>query len=484
MFENLDRFSRAGVMKALGPYMVLLNAGLYLVTTDDGKPYRAEDELMAILMPAVALSRAHDKSTTKVKRQRQKWDVKRADGLTGKILTHSIPGWLDIADGKFRFNAHRQTIITIFEYSAGGMGAHSIAHMLNDRKVPTLKTYQRPRETSWHRSTIKELLGSRAVIGEFQPHHYVKVEIKVDDKTEIKIKRVPRGDPNPTYYVDAETGEPAISHDLFQRSTRETARRAGKGGRRGTRFANLLSGLAKCAECLGVMTFQNSRADKGYLMCNSARRHAGCTNRRTFATVVIDRLIMDDLGGLMLASDDLRDEAQPIRAEIAKLQSGLSSRRSMITNYQAAFEADPALVGRTALARIATLETEMDDLMRAITEAQKRYDIATARLPTDRHVAAIAEQRAKARSEDDKIAYAARAAINASLKEIIDVVEFDAQRNVDIIIGNWSRAIRVVDGKITQVVGPEALQQTVRAELEDRNALSGSRFEAVERRLR
>ena len=73
---------------------------------------------------------------------------------------------MKLVEGEFELIPERAAIVRrIYEDSASGLGAMTIARRLNDESVPTFG-----RSNGWQPSYIKKILTDRAVIGEFQPH--------------------------------------------------------------------------------------------------------------------------------------------------------------------------------------------------------------------------------------------------------------------------------------------------------------------------
>lgn len=259
LVESLDRLSRQEVLKSLGLFMEILNAGINIVTLADQRVYTSDTNSGDLIFSIAVMSRAHEESQTKSHRLKASWTNKRLR-VGFRKLTAQCPAWLSLSADKTTFEVVKDraaTVVSIFEDSAAGIGHYSIARRLNRTGVPTFG-----RSNGWQTSYVAKILGNRAVIGEFQPHLLVNGE------------RIPEGEPIANYF-------PAIVKDeLFYRAqTAKSQRRVQGGGRKGPSISNIFSGLARCSYCKSTMRFENKGpGPKGgtYLVCDRARRGLKC----------------------------------------------------------------------------------------------------------------------------------------------------------------------------------------------------------------
>jgi DNA invertase Pin-like site-specific DNA recombinase len=228
LVENLDRLSRQEVRKSLRIFLDVIDAGIAIVTLIDKHVYTAEKcDAMELMMSIMVLSRANEESETKRDRASQAWANKRANAKT-RIVTAACPKWLKLSADRKRFEvieARAKIVRTIFQDSANGLGNYIITKRLNENRIrpfgPGRKDKQGTR--GWQTCSVRKILSSRAVLGEFQPHHYVNG------------KRVPVGDPIPNYF-----GGPIIDEDLFYLAQQGRRNRSsGRGGRKGPGISNL-----------------------------------------------------------------------------------------------------------------------------------------------------------------------------------------------------------------------------------------------------
>jgi DNA invertase Pin-like site-specific DNA recombinase len=260
LVESLDRLSRERPHTATALFLQILEAGVHIVTLADKRLYRSDsNDLADILVSVIIMSRAFEESQTKSMRVSAAWQNKRNNAADRK-LTKVAPAWLKLADDRSRFEIVECKVALvkqIFGYADEGRGSNQIARKLNVENVEPITS-----SNGWHESYVTKILTNRAVIGEYQPHHYVAG------------KRTPSGQPILDYYPSV------IDNDQFERvQYGRKVRRLRGSGRKGKRHINLFSGVAKCGYCDASMIIIDKGAKpKGgiYLRCDSARRGNRC----------------------------------------------------------------------------------------------------------------------------------------------------------------------------------------------------------------
>ncbi|WP_084648093.1 recombinase family protein [Paracoccus sp. J39] len=361
LVEALDRLSRQDVGTAFGQLQSVVNAGINVVTVSDGRVYSKDNSgnFADLIISLSVMYRAHEESLRKSERVGAAWKNKKANA-SEKKLTVMCPNWMKLSSDRTHFiliDAHVLTVKRIFAECIGGKGTRVITSDFNREKIPTYG-----RTSYWAESTIKKILGSRAVLGEYQPHR------KVDGK------RIPEGDPVPNYYpqiIDE------VTFNLAQAATR--SRRQGAAGRRGKNYSNLFSGLAKCAYCGATMRYLDKGPEpKGgrYLVCANSQNGMGCVNRTwsypkfetVFLTFVRDLDLRSLVGGVKVA-----DEAKKLRDEIRARQEAVQSNTKKIETYFEQLEANPALA-TMMLERANALATENKKIQEEIDARQAYLD--------------------------------------------------------------------------------------------------------------
>lgn len=121
LVESLDRFSRDEVLYAQSEFLLLIKAGINVVTLIDGRVFRAGQVDMAdLILSLVTLARANDESKHKSDRLSQAWANKRAHAGRRK-MTAMAPAWLRLTADRSKFEVieDRAVVVrSIFEDSA------------------------------------------------------------------------------------------------------------------------------------------------------------------------------------------------------------------------------------------------------------------------------------------------------------------------------------------------------------------------------
>ncbi len=314
LVESLDRISRQKISAGLSLFLRIINAGINVVTLTDKRVYRAgEPDLTDLIVSLVTMSRAHEESVVKSQRLGAAWKNKREQASSGRPMTKWAPAWLKLSSDRkaYEIIPERAEIVKrIYREAASGLGMYTIAGRLNAEGTPTFN-----QSNGWHQSYIAKILQNRATIGEFQP-------CVRDDKNH----RVPEGAAVQGYYP------PIIDESLYFRAQHGKEQRKGKAaGRKGRAFANLFSGLATCAYCGSLVSYENKGSGpKGgaYLICNNARRKLGCGARRwryqDFEASFLAFVQELDLRSLLSAAEDSQIRTR-LEAEIEAIQGELTA---------------------------------------------------------------------------------------------------------------------------------------------------------------
>ncbi|HXS54033.1 MAG TPA: recombinase family protein [Usitatibacter sp.] len=281
LVESLDRISRAQIMDALRIFLDILSRGITIVTKD-GMVYASNLEnqhqmFSSLLISIATLFRAHEESLTKSNRLKEVWKRKR-DKIRDHQhkLTSQCPAWLRLSSDGTRFEVipeHSAIVMRIIEMVQSGLGKASIAKRLNREGIPSFGG--RNRQRTWFESYITKIIRSRALVGEFQPHH------------RQNGKSVAVGEPVIGYYPSLISDE---EFALLQERVSERGRRSG--GNRGRAFPNLFTGLRKCGYCGSTLSYvdkgidlRRNSGDSAYnrfLVCNAAKRGTGCRRYLTW----------------------------------------------------------------------------------------------------------------------------------------------------------------------------------------------------------
>ncbi|MCW4117060.1 recombinase family protein [Aurantimonas sp. MSK8Z-1] len=373
LVENLDRVSRASPWDAMPIFQQIINAGITIVTLQDGRawsvaelrenPFRIFESLMVMI-------RANQESETKSRRLKAVWEAKRR--TAGSVaLTARAPAWLrlDRNVSAFVVDDEKAAVINrIFELTEAGWGQNRITELLNTEGVSCFGGAKH-----WHRSYVAKLLENPAVIGTLVPH-----EVHYEDG----VRRRKPLEPVAGYY-------PAIvSEELFQRVRAQRMGKRAPAVRKGM-VANLFGGLARCPVCDASMTRvskgSTSKGGKPYLVCRAAKAGAGCRYRATKLPEV-EEALFQNAGWLMSTApsgddtvDDrlasVEDQVSALEREVTTLVSELASRpspaiRTRLTEQEAVLEAlheeERKLLDLHAATSGPFLKRRQDDLLNAL----------------------------------------------------------------------------------------------------------------------
>ena len=273
LVEHFDRLTRETVTTALSTFLSLINAGIVIVTLTDERAYSLKslnENWTDFVITLGAMARAHEENKTKggrvAKNHRNQKQISRA---TLRAWTPRGPTWakLDPSTGRFVPIPQRMALIQrLFDGYEAGRGLADMARMLNEVGESGPKKGHK-----WTRESIKDILVSRRVLGEYQP-------MTVDDEAGDG-SRIPDGPPIPSFYPAPISDEQFLRvQAIITANKRQMGRKNG-----GDTFNNIFIGLGHCSECGG--TFGAHSCSRGpvkrpvVLRCVRAAQ-GGCLNKR------------------------------------------------------------------------------------------------------------------------------------------------------------------------------------------------------------
>ncbi|KQU01688.1 recombinase family protein [Rhizobium sp. Leaf453] len=317
--ESMDRLSRTIPRKAVKTLEALCEAGLTVVTLDDGQVYteaRLDKEPYAFMVVYMVAIRANEESLRKGRRVAEAWAAKRGRADSEK-LTAICPYWLHLKPTRKAFvviEERAEIVRRIVQEALEGQGQERIARQLNEEGVKTFGRGER-----WYKSTIGKLLRSPALAGFYQPHKMAYGEDGVR-------QREPDGPLVAGYYP------PVISEEDYARL------QAGLDGKRAPyrrithAITNPLAGIARCGLCGASMTqvAKGNRA-KPRLVCSRAKVGAGCSYR-SIPTEDIWAALRDPMlsADAPTGSDKSREQWEAIRRERMGAEVQLSNLANAI----------------------------------------------------------------------------------------------------------------------------------------------------------
>jgi len=168
--ENWDRFSRLKPRIAYNKLAEIIEAGVDVVTLEDGKFHTKEtlDDFATLVSSLAVMQRANEESNRKSELTGAAWAQKRKLAMEGKaVMTRHCPAWLRLKADKTGFEPipeRVQLIHRIIRLVKEGKGKREIARMLDAEAVPVWSRARR-----WRDNYILELIKSRTLLGELHP---------------------------------------------------------------------------------------------------------------------------------------------------------------------------------------------------------------------------------------------------------------------------------------------------------------------------
>ena len=263
LVESLDRLSRESVLDAFSQFQAILKEDIKVVTLCDGKEYTKEsmnENFNDLIISLSVMMRANEESKIKSKRIREGFEKKRKN-LANVKMTSNAPTWLKLIKetNSFTLVEDRVDIVRrIFQMSYDGLGIITIARQLNKEKIPAFRSSK-----GWYQSTVRKILSSRSVIGEYQPHIFRKGMKKPEPVGDVILNYFPA----------------IIADDLYYAVQARLSNGTHKAGRT-AKVENLFGGMTNCGYCgarMDVVTHGKSIHDIRYLTCTSAKSGVGCS---------------------------------------------------------------------------------------------------------------------------------------------------------------------------------------------------------------
>ncbi|MEX0994532.1 MAG: recombinase family protein, partial [Balneolaceae bacterium] len=225
------------------------------------------------------IQRAYQESNRKSERLTDARKREREQARNGqRKISGMAPMWLELSKDKKEFIPIPEVVEVIhliFQMKLNGKGTHRIEKELNQMDDIFVPTHKRNKSNAWAKGTINRYLRDTRLIGEYQPHKYIKVE---DEETGMEKRiRVIAGSVIADYYPTV------IDRSLFFQvqeilNANSNPEKGNHGGRNGEE-SNLFTYIATCGYCGSSLHYMN-KGKWEYLQCESQRRGLGCTEHK------------------------------------------------------------------------------------------------------------------------------------------------------------------------------------------------------------
>ena len=202
------------------------------------------------------------------------------------------------AKGKLIIDPEAAEVVRrIFSMALSGIGAHKIARILNDEKVPSPTAYKQqhgihyhiaaknPNAVLWSSPTVYQMLHNQLYVGDMVQGRHKKVSYKSEKTIWL---------PQSQWIVVENTHEAIIDVELWNavQKIRSQRRRPTKMGEMG-----MFSGLTYCADC-GAKLYHCRTGSWAYEQecynCSTQKSHKGCFGHYIRA-VVLEQLVLQNL---------------------------------------------------------------------------------------------------------------------------------------------------------------------------------------------
>ncbi|SDW30519.1 Site-specific DNA recombinase [Pseudomonas syringae] len=308
VIESLDRLSRERVRDALPRFLDLLAKGINVYTSIDKRLYTREYNEIDLIISIINMSRAHEESATKGSRVSSAWRNKHRQAReSGKPIGKLRPLWLDVTPDGYVLNAERADVVRrMFHLTAEGYGSRVIAAKLNQEGIPAFSAGRKNLSGLWAFSTIRHILESRTVLGEYQPHIF------------IDGVRTPDGEPIAGFFPAA------VTEDEYYLATAARASRRQYQVTKTTLNFNVMAGVLFCQRCDASMHLQASRGRKHFKCANKAKGMCGSGIVTTSRAELVFREVLAKIDSLSLvrtSSGSLTKQLQVVEGRIEELRA-------------------------------------------------------------------------------------------------------------------------------------------------------------------
>jgi DNA invertase Pin-like site-specific DNA recombinase len=389
--EALDRLTRAEPLDAFRLLSDIVSCKISIVTVSDERIYDESSlngDFASLMLAAALLVRGHEESKRKSQRLKEHYSAQRSSGSTR--IAHVAPNWLEATpDGWKLIPEHAKTVMDIFELSAQGIGATTIAKQFNEQKRPVINS-KRKLGTDWQPNRIGTLLRNRAVIGEYQPRTFGK-----------EGQRENAGEAIAGYYPSA------IPDELFwrvQSLVTERSRRK-SGHRRDAGYNNILGGILSCGYCGSRMYLdkKHNKLDNSpsvehyYYGCPMSLRHTiGCDNRVNYLSLLLGAQAREKgrfpkplrFGLLPSLFEHLLMRGDQLSATAEQAQEAAQLRHDALSGQLAGVEKRKAILLdslESGMLTLAEVQPRLDRIRAETTELQSQLQVALTEMTPPEH---------------------------------------------------------------------------------------------------
>jgi hypothetical protein len=206
LVESPDRVSRQPFSECWPTYQRILFGGIEIHFISVRRVLRPNHSFADLIQVGIDIDRANSDSVLKSTRVGTKWAKKRKEADGQSAMSARVPAWLEAKKGQPIQIRHDRAAIVLkmYEWAAKGIGQYAITDKLVAAGIKPWGPKVKGRAPKWTPGYVGDILRSRAVIGEYQPHTKKMVlklsRGKKDGKPRLVKARVPDGPPIKDYY--------------------------------------------------------------------------------------------------------------------------------------------------------------------------------------------------------------------------------------------------------------------------------------------
>lgn len=426
--EKFDRFARMRRHVTQDWVRRVTAQGIKIAMADTGRIWNENPSLfedMELLWQAETSFAYSENISNRVMsaRERALERAEKREAGTRWVLNRRVAGWLTVKE-----------TWDVYQLSADGVGAPSIARRLNDRSdCPAWGKWRKIAQPKWDTTVIRALLKNPAVEGD-----YIVGAMNERKGAEYKLPRTIHG-----YFpriVDADLVERARAGVQARKAAVPPRRPRGaklaaspppkdpSKPKRSNGVANLFAGLLRCSECGGVAHVGwsgNGRSVNKHAICDAAVKSRGCANKAVFHYSQFERAAVNAI--LHLALDNRffenTDDLARLRIQIAEARKRVGDLRARRKNWMEKFDRPEDRNDPDIEDRIREWGTEIKAKNAEISHLEVEIAKASGAASDIEYLKRVTDIVEAMESEDDDARDQARRRVQAAFKAIVMSVE-------------------------------------------------------------
>jgi DNA invertase Pin-like site-specific DNA recombinase len=251
LVEAMDRTGRLPPLDMIDIIRPVLNAGIAIITLDDGNKFdKASLEGSHIYLLVAKIQAAHGYSKTLSERTKASYEIRRERARKGEKIKRFAVAWLT-TDGELK--QHLVPYVKqVFDLYISGVGKNAIANRLREYGIPELALMSAPTIDAW--------LQNRAAIG---------------------------------YWNDIPgVYPPVVTPEVFLQAQKRRQEMKTKPPTRTSK--SFLVGLVKCGVCGANLVIHNKDGKPNNMRCltNQRLKDVGCSNKETIPYQVVHHIYL------------------------------------------------------------------------------------------------------------------------------------------------------------------------------------------------